>query len=100
MPNPSSLQQDFLAALILCECVYKKIDMSEQELLAMINEFIAPFPPGLFHIDTVQLSHNGVPQRCVPLAVALWRHVDVSDAPSLLECRVAQLHSLLQSYAC
>ncbi|KIY97007.1 hypothetical protein MNEG_10957 [Monoraphidium neglectum] len=54
--------QDLLAALVLCECVYKKIDMDEQMLLAMISEFLSDFPPDLVHIDTVQVSHNGVPQ--------------------------------------
>jgi hypothetical protein len=49
---------------VLCECVYKKIDMPEEEVAATISSFLADFPPGLVHIDTVQLSHNGVPQRC------------------------------------
>ncbi|KAI8463206.1 MAG: hypothetical protein J3K34DRAFT_496264 [Monoraphidium minutum] len=59
--SPEELQ-DLLAALVLCECVYKKIDMDEAALAATISEFLADFPPGLVHIDTVQLSHNGVPQ--------------------------------------
>jgi hypothetical protein len=44
--------------------VYKKIDMSEAEVAATISSFLADFPPGLVHVDTVQLSRNGVRQRC------------------------------------
>jgi hypothetical protein len=65
-----------LAALVLCECVYKKIDMDEQMLLAMISEFLSDFPPDLVHIDTVQVSHNGVPQRCA----GAWAGVRASGA--------------------
>lgn len=68
--KPAPLPQDMLAALILCECVYKKVDMDEQSLVDTVTEFMADFPPGLFTIDTVQLSHNGVPQRCADRARA------------------------------
>jgi hypothetical protein len=57
---------------VLCECVYKKIDMSERELVSTINEFLSDFPPGLVHIDTVQLSHNGVPQRWAAARLGGW----------------------------
>ena len=55
--------QDLLAALVLCECVYKKVDMPPQQLVDTVGAFLADFPPGLVSVEAVQLSHNGVEQR-------------------------------------
>jgi hypothetical protein len=78
--------QDLLAALILCECVYKKIDMSEQQLVDTISEYLSDFPPGLVHIDTVQLSHNGVPQRwaCMQRGLAVMHAAVRNRLPAVV----------------
>jgi hypothetical protein len=55
--------QDLLAALILSECVYKKLEMPPAQLRAKIAEFLADFPPELVHIEAVQLSLEDVTQK-------------------------------------
>ena len=58
-----SLVQDTLAALVLSECVYKKVEMPPEELAEKIREFLSDFPADLVHIDTVQLSLDDLPQK-------------------------------------
>jgi hypothetical protein len=55
--------QDLLAALILSECVYKKLEMPPGQLREKIAEFLADFPPELVHIEAVQLSLEDVTQK-------------------------------------
>eukprot|EP00882_Tetradesmus_deserticola_P023111 GHRQ01025145.1.p2 GENE.GHRQ01025145.1~~GHRQ01025145.1.p2 ORF type:complete len:161 (+),score=22.08 GHRQ01025145.1:912-1394(+) len=55
--------QDLLAALILSECVYKKLEMPPDQLREKIAEFLADFPPELVHIEAVQLSLESVTQK-------------------------------------
>jgi hypothetical protein len=55
--------QDLLAALILSECVYKKLEMPPGQLSEKIAEFLADFPPELVHIEAVQLSLEDVTQK-------------------------------------
>jgi hypothetical protein len=55
--------QDLLAALILSECVYKKLEMPPAQLREVIAEFLADFPPELVHIEAVQLSLEDVTQK-------------------------------------
>jgi hypothetical protein len=55
--------QDLLAALILSECVYKKLEMPPDQLREVIAEFLADFPPELVHIEAVQLSLEDVTQK-------------------------------------
>eukprot|EP00879_Flechtneria_rotunda_P014549 GHRR01015204.1.p1 GENE.GHRR01015204.1~~GHRR01015204.1.p1 ORF type:complete len:259 (+),score=66.55 GHRR01015204.1:88-864(+) len=55
--------QDLLAALILSECVYKKLEMPPDQLGQKISEFLASFPPELVHLEAVQLTLEDVPQN-------------------------------------
>lgn len=55
--------QDTLAALVLSECVYKKVEMSNEEMVGKISEFLADFPPELVHLEAVQCSLNDLPQK-------------------------------------
>jgi len=55
--------KDLLAALILSECVYKKLEMPPEQLAAKISEFLSDFPPEMVHIEAVQLSRHDVPQK-------------------------------------
>lgn len=55
--------QDLLAALVLSECVYKKLEMPAEQLGRIISEFTADFPPELVHIEAVQLSLEDVTQK-------------------------------------
>eukprot|EP00878_Enallax_costatus_P032065 GHUV01035163.1.p1 GENE.GHUV01035163.1~~GHUV01035163.1.p1 ORF type:complete len:162 (+),score=26.22 GHUV01035163.1:662-1147(+) len=57
--------QDLLAALILSECVYKKLEMPPEQLAAKISDFMAEFPTELVHIEAVQLSLEDVTQKYV-----------------------------------
>lgn len=55
--------QDTLAALILSECAYKKVEMSDEQVAQKITEFMSEFPSELLHIEMVQASLNEVPQK-------------------------------------
>lgn len=52
-----------MAALILSECVYKKMEMSPAQLTKKISDFMAEFPRELVHIEAVQLSLVDVTQK-------------------------------------
>lgn len=51
-----------MAALILSECVYKRVDMSEGEMVGIMSEFVGQFPAELLHLEAVQCSLTDVPQ--------------------------------------
>ncbi len=55
--------QDTLAALILSECTYKKLEMDDEQLAAKITEFLGQFPSELVHLEAVQASLLDVPQK-------------------------------------
>lgn len=55
--------QDLLAALVLSECVYKKLEMPPQQLADTVGAFLADFPPDLVHLEALQLSRDDVTQK-------------------------------------
>jgi hypothetical protein len=57
------LLQDMLAALILSECVYKKLEMPPEQLAATVSSFLADFPADLVHLEALQLSRDDITQK-------------------------------------
>lgn len=55
-PSAPVPPQDFLAALILSECVYKKVELSQEGLATAVSSFASLFPEGW-----VQLGEWGLP---------------------------------------
>jgi hypothetical protein len=43
--------------------VYKKLEMPPQQLAETLAAFVAQFPPGLLHLEAVQLSRADAPQK-------------------------------------
>lgn len=56
-------RQDLLAALVLSECVYKKLEMPPQQLADTVGALLADFPPDLVHLEALQLSRDDVTQK-------------------------------------
>ncbi|KAL3162834.1 hypothetical protein ABBQ32_009288 [Trebouxia sp. C0010 RCD-2024] len=52
-----------LSALILSECVYKLVDIGEQESAQVASGFVAQFPPGLVSLQHLQSANSTVPHR-------------------------------------
>jgi hypothetical protein len=52
-----------LAALVLSECVYKKLEMPPDQLAATVASFLADFPPDLVHLEALQLSRSDITQK-------------------------------------
>lgn len=63
IPPPPFLLQDLLAALILSECVYKKLEMPPEQLAATVSTFLADFPADLVHLEALQLSRDDITQK-------------------------------------
>ena len=61
-PHPTHAQ-DFLASLILCECVYKKVELSQDDLLQTISAMLSAFPPGWVQLDAVEISRSDLQQQ-------------------------------------
>ncbi len=55
--------KDYLATLVLSECVYKKVEMPVDDLAATIAKFTAQFPPGWVQLDVVQVSLDNIEQQ-------------------------------------
>ena len=55
--------QDFLACLILSECVYKKMELSQDDLAATVSSYVSLFPEGWVQLQAVQTSINDIPQQ-------------------------------------
>ena len=54
-----------MSALILSECVYKLVDIGEQESAKAASHFTAQFPPGLVSLQHIQSANTTVPHRCI-----------------------------------
>lgn len=61
--TPHTTQQDLLAALILSECVYKKLEMPPEALAATVASFLADFPSDIVHLEALQLSRDDITQK-------------------------------------
>lgn len=59
----ASCPQDFLASLILCECVYKKVELSQEDLRQTISAMLCAFPPGWVQLDAVEISRSDLQQQ-------------------------------------
>jgi hypothetical protein len=59
----SAVVQDLLAALVLSECVYKKLEMPPQQLVATVASYLADFPVDLVHLEALQLSRDDITQK-------------------------------------
>ncbi|GFR43454.1 hypothetical protein Agub_g4537 [Astrephomene gubernaculifera] len=57
--------QDLIASLVLSECVYKKLELSEQDVAAKVSEFLATFPPGWVQLDSMQITLQEIPQHYI-----------------------------------
>ena len=55
--------QDFLACLILSECVYKKLELGQEELGAVASTYASLFPEGWVQLEAVHTSINDIPQH-------------------------------------
>lgn len=42
--------RDLFASLVLSECVYKKVDMQQEELAGTVTEFVRQFPGQLLQV--------------------------------------------------
>ena len=62
--------QVVLGALILSECVYKLVDIGEQESAKAASSFISQFPPGLVSLQHIQSANMTVPHRYVAINAA------------------------------
>ena len=61
--TPRSQPQDFLACMILAECVYKKVELTQEGLVSTISSMLSAFPPGWVTLEAVQMSRNDLPQQ-------------------------------------
>ena len=55
--------QDFLASLILSECAYQKLKLSQAGLAASISDGVSLFPQGWVKLEAVQASLGDIPQQ-------------------------------------
>lgn len=62
-PSLHTHTQDLLAALVLSECVYKKLEMPPHQLANTVASFLADFPPDLVHLEALQLSRDDITQK-------------------------------------
>ena len=55
--------QDFLASVVLSECVYKKMEMADGDVAGKIAAFASEFPQSWLQLEHVQLSLTDIPQQ-------------------------------------
>eukprot|EP00798_Chlamydomonas_sp_ICE-L_P000105 gene105-5516_t len=55
--------QDYLASMILSECVYKKFELSPSGLAETITDYVNSFPPGWVNLEAVQVSMDSIEQH-------------------------------------
>ena len=61
--SPCNRTQDFLASLILSECVYKKVELNSEGLAATVSSYVSLFPEGWVQLQAVQTSIDDIPQQ-------------------------------------